>query len=322
MSFAIQQTKGAVPDARTQSSVSVVGANVFMFGGTKDSEAFDEVHILNTANWTWTKAVTTGSKPAPRWGHSSTVVGKMLYIFGGNSVGGLLNDLYVLDTDTLAWSKPDNVSGVTPAPRACHSATLVAGNNSSSNSNSNGGRLFVYGGEGIDAAESALVVLDLAKLSWSIPQQTGDDGAPEPRKGHVAATHKKKLLLYGGWGNRIHQYLDDVWSLDVDTFKWTKAKRKGPVPEPRGGACGTVFGNLFFVWGGWGAGAFSWNEVHYMDAADFTWLKRKPKGTIPKERYYHASAVIKEQQLLIFGGQLEDKSHTNEVFVLNTSSVY
>lgn len=54
---------------------------------------------------------------------------------------------------------------------------------------------------------------------------------------------------------------------------WKKAPRKGPVPEPRGGAVGTVFKNKLFVWGGWGSGPYVWNELHYMQMDDFTWLK-------------------------------------------------
>lgn len=64
---------------------------------------------------------------------------------------------------------------------------------------------------------------------------------------------------------RVHKF--------ADSMAWKKAPRKGPVPEPRGGAVGTVFKNKLFVWGGWGSGPYVWNELHYMQMDDFTWLK-------------------------------------------------
>lgn len=37
--------------------------------------------------------------------------------------------------------------------------------------------------------------MDIDKLVWSFPDQGGKEGVPEPRKGHVAALYKTKLLV-------------------------------------------------------------------------------------------------------------------------------
>jgi len=216
----------------------------------------------------------------------------------------------VFDTQTSTWDRPSKESGVGVQPRSFHSCNLI-GNN-----------LVVYGGEGVDSQEQSLVVFDTEKMEWFVPEQRGQ-GPPEPRKGHVAAVHGNKLVVWGGWGTRVNQYLDDLWTFDFGAMSWAQAPKKGPVPPARGGACAVVFGKNFFVWGGWGAGPSTWNELHYVDTGDFTWLKRKPMGAVvPAERFYHAAVPVKENQLLIFGGQKEDKSFTNEAFILSTANVY
>jgi len=134
--------------------------------------------------------------------------------------------------------------------------------------------LFIYGGEGIKTENHALLILNLEKWEWSYPSP-GGAGAPEPRKGHSAAIFKNRLLIFGGWGTRAFEYFDDMWILDLDSLQWFKAKKKGPVPAPRAGHASVVFKDKLFVWGGWGSGSHPWNEIHYMDVDDFTWLKKK-----------------------------------------------
>jgi len=246
------------------------------------------------------------------WGHSATLIdNNRILVFGGDAVGGKVADIYFFDIDKLTWSGPAAVTGVSVQPRSCHTATLV-GNN----------QLFVFGGDGVEVPESSLAVLDIAKMEWRIPSQKAEEGPPEPRKGHIAALHKNKLIITSGWGTRTSEYFDDMWTLNTGTFVWEKVKKKGPVPAPRGGAQAIVFGPRLFFWGGWGAGSNMWNELHYMEFDDFTWLKKKLMGQVPSERYNHAAVALKENLWLIFGGQLENKSCSNEFWTLSTQSVY
>jgi len=308
MSFKEVVSKGDIPSERGHCAVSTIGSNLFLFGGTKYGEGYNDLFVLDVDKLEWKKLSTTGTIPIPRWGSSMTSFGKFLILFGGETINGLQSELYVLDTGTMTWSIP-NQSGAGPSPRKNHTSTLYGKN------------LFIYGGEGIKTENHALLILNLEKWEWSYPSQ-GGEGAPEPRKGHSAAIFKNRLLIFGGWGTRAFEYFDDMWILDLDSLQWFKAKKKGPVPAPRAGHASVVFKDKLFVWGGWGSGSHPWNEIHYMDVDDFTWLKKKPIGYIPFQRFYHAAVPIKEQVLLFFGGQIGEKAFTNHMVTLNTQSIY
>jgi N-acetylneuraminic acid mutarotase len=261
---------------------------------------------------TWTKLEAKGDLPSPRWGHTLTPVGKRLILFGGETIGGQkLSEVYVLDTDTLTWTKA-GPTGVMVAPRKNHSAALVAAKQ----------KIIYFGGDDVKDPNNLLVVLDTENMVWTSPPCQGE--VPTPRKGQVCVLHTNKFLVYSGWSNvgPLFEYLDDMSMYNLGTLSWSKVPKKGPFPTPRGGACGSILGNHFFVFGGIGSVKEYYNEIHYMDLTNMTWLKKKPVGTIPAERFYHCSTPIKDNQLLIFGGQTSPKEYTNELWILDTSSIY
>ena len=79
-------------------SASLVGENIVFFGGVKGRTFLNEVVVLNTSNWRWSRPEIAGPAPDATCYHSATVVGTKVIIVGGNTPKKCLNKIYVLDT--------------------------------------------------------------------------------------------------------------------------------------------------------------------------------------------------------------------------------
>ncbi|XP_069072936.1 kelch domain-containing protein 4 isoform X1 [Pleurodeles waltl] len=156
-----------------------------------------------------------------------------LILFGGEYFNGqktfLYNELYIYSIKKNAWSKVD-IPG--PPPRRCaHQAVTVS---------QAGGQLWVFGGEfaSPDGEQfyhyKDLWVLHLATKTW---EQIKATGGPSGRSGHRMVACKRQLIVFGGFHEsaRDYVYYNDVYSFNLDTFKWTKISPTGTGPTPRSG---------------------------------------------------------------------------------------
>jgi hypothetical protein len=115
-------------------------------------------------------------------------------VFGGQEQEGsiLHNDVHIMSTSGLTSWIPHKATGVSPAPRTLHTATLV------------GEKVYVFGGIVNDDAEGALdphvYVYNTVSRSWSRPRAVGLD--PVARYGqtvvHWNDEGTDKLVVYGG----------------------------------------------------------------------------------------------------------------------------
>jgi N-acetylneuraminic acid mutarotase len=57
-----------------------------------------------------------------------------------------------------------------------------------------------------------------------------------------------KMVIFGGFvsGQRVN----DIWILDLDTFKWTEVNATGTMPEPRAGHSCVFYQDALYVFGG------------------------------------------------------------------------
>ncbi|KAJ6669662.1 hypothetical protein lerEdw1_000211 [Lerista edwardsae] len=91
-------TTGLTPQTLDHSS-AVVGENVYIFGGTLNGKAVDELHVFNTVSCSWIPVKTSGSAPRARSGHAFATVGEKIYMFGGYSdEDEYCTDVFALDT--------------------------------------------------------------------------------------------------------------------------------------------------------------------------------------------------------------------------------
>ena len=57
------------------------------------------------------------------------------------------------------------------------------------------------------------------------------------------------LCRFGGWGGR--DCLNDTWSFDISTRKWTELQCTGSIPSPRGRHTAVLVDGVMYVFGGY-----------------------------------------------------------------------
>ncbi|KAI9593427.1 hypothetical protein BDF19DRAFT_415535 [Syncephalis fuscata] len=179
--------------------------------------------------------VTSGTIPPPVAGASLTVIGDRLWVFGGRLVSNrrMTSELYSLHMETFVWRKHNNLPG-DPAPEAryFHSADQYAPD-----------RLVVFGGMGqrllsetsnnSNGHDTSVVLSDVTVLDvsnpdnprWRRPRISGP--IPRARYAHLTAINGHQLVVIGGQDLQ-NTYVEDVHTLDLDTFTWTQAS---PFPK-------------------------------------------------------------------------------------------
>jgi hypothetical protein len=303
MAWAKVEAKGDVPAERHSTSIAACGSRVVLFGGTSTSVAWNEVHVLDTKTWTWTKEGASGVVPSARWGHTAHMLGnETMVVYGGQDVErGPLADIFLLDVGRMEWRRPQGISGSTPPARAYHASALLPQSQT----------LCVLGGEPV--RDPALFSLDLRSFRWenSLARQGG--ATPDPRRKSVlcataASSSSSSLIAFGGVHSVSHQYLDDTRIFSLAAGTWTEGRKSGAPPGPRGGHVAQILGDKMVVQGGIASKGVYPSEIHQLDLDQFSWFKKRGSGAVPPPRTHHCSTVIDQQTMLIFGGTVDTGS--------------
>lgn len=237
---------------------------IIMFGGEwydgdKDKmHVYADIYIVNPEKMTWRTVLSPGG-PLPRTAHQAVVTRAYMYVFGGEFTS--LNqekfrhygDLWRLDLSSWKWEQLPSKGA--PSPRSGHRMVLYKG------------RLLLFGGFFDTGKETRyyndLWSFDLEELKWEPLGPSPGVPAPAPRGGCQLALHpdsntmfmiggysvKKAAVVAGGYlpakpaGKKkggsdeeddskgiIH---DDIWALDLKTYKWEKVKKAGMAPTAR-----------------------------------------------------------------------------------------
>ncbi|XP_057436857.1 tip elongation aberrant protein 1-like isoform X2 [Lotus japonicus] len=152
-----------MPQGREDHGAAFVGKRLFIFGGFGKSPenindfCYNDLYILDTETFVWTRPTTLGTPPCPRHGHTCSSWEKNIVVIGGgvDELDKYVSDVHILDTDTLIWRELHTSGKVLP-PRAGHS-TVSFGKN-----------LFVFGG--VTSAQSLyndLYMLDIDTGIWT-----------------------------------------------------------------------------------------------------------------------------------------------------------
>ncbi|KAI0016144.1 galactose oxidase [Xylariomycetidae sp. FL0641] len=295
-------------------TTTLVGSNIYVFGGCDSRACFNELYVMDADSFHWSRPYVTGDVPAPLRAMTCTAVGKKLVVFGGGDGPAYYNDVYVLDTTNFRWHRPrivgsskgssgssSNGAPLMPSARRAHTACLYK----------NG--IYVFGGgDGVRALNDIwrLDVSDMHKMSWRLisgPSRSSDiaskdgtsDAGPKPkaRGYHTANMVGSKLIVYGGSDGG--ECFNDVWVYDVEAGAW-----KGPVHMPathrRLSHTSTLVGSYLFVIGGHDGDEYS-NDVLLLNLVTMTWDKRRVYGLPPSGRGYHG-AVLHDSRLVVIGG--------------------
>jgi N-acetylneuraminic acid mutarotase len=271
---------------------TLIGSNVYIFGGCDARSCFNELYVLDADAFYWSTPHVCGEIPVPLRAMTCTAVGKKLIVFGGGDGPAYYNDIYVLDTLNFRWSKPRISGDRIPSKRRAHTACLYK----------NG--IYVFGGgDGVRALNDVwrLDVTDTNKMSWKLispPTTTSadDNTKPKARGYHTANIVGSKLIIFGGSDGG--ECFRDVWVFDIETSTFSPVSIT--LSYPRLSHTATIVGSYLFVIGGHDGVEYS-NEVLLLNLVTMVWDKRKVYGDPIKARGYHGT-VLHDSRLIVVGG--------------------
>lgn len=129
---------------------------------------------------------------------------------------------------------------------------------------------------------------------------------PPARAGHSATLIGNLVYIFGGYGGLGYgrRELDDIYTLDVYSWTWTKLAPKGTGPEKRSGhsACGIE--NKIFIFGGSNSSA-QFQDVFVLDTLvePPVWTKLNSSLTLPTWNFSACSVIaIPTWKIFAFGG--------------------
>ena len=257
-----------------------VGGVLYLFGG-KDTTSgkadgkgyVNDLYAYKTGreNMIWEK-IQTAKQPLERDGHATTTLKGFVFMFGGWDETKYLNDLHVFDTtklvatgtggiNVISWSELTTVPN-TPLPPVRNSHSMVT----------IGSSLLVYGGFTHDVqsagpwvdcgkAEHGCTIYDdlwslnvPGKLNYNTPNAQwtkllpgGEDGKPEGRWEHDAATIGDEMYLFGGL-TAENEILKDLWAYSKTRNIWRRLVDRetgvfGHIMKPSSGSLYVFGGN-------------------------------------------------------------------------------
>lgn len=268
---------GAPHPNRRAHTATVVGSNVYVFGGCDARTCFNSLYVLDADSFHWSIPHVIGEIPMPLRGMTCTTVGKI--VLGGGESLEYYNHVYVLDTLTFRWTKPRIVGDKMPCERRAHSACLYK----------NG--IYVFcGGDGVRALNDLwrLDVSGATKMSWrlvSSREKTAvwrKDYRPKKRGYHTANLVDGKLIVFGGSDGE--ECFGDVWVYDIESQVWKAVDLA--VSFRRLSHTATAVGSYLFVIGGHDGNGYC-NDVLLLNLVTMTWDKRRVYGKPPSVRGYH-----------------------------------
>ncbi|KAG2229585.1 hypothetical protein BDF21DRAFT_419841 [Thamnidium elegans] len=176
----IKSTKGEVPPPLVGSSTTVIGDDLYVFGGRVAStrQMTNYLYILHLPTLTWARHIAppdSAKAPVPRYFHSATVFkDRYIVLFGGmgNATGRrprqqqqllqeeklcAMDDVSMFDIETMSWVEINvSPSIFTPQARYAHLATIWDSD-----------KLIIMGGQDIANTHiNEINVFDLTACAW------------------------------------------------------------------------------------------------------------------------------------------------------------
>ncbi|XP_061599277.1 uncharacterized protein zgc:163014 [Cololabis saira] len=197
---------------------------VFVYGGLREGQRYNEVYILNTLTWKWRVVTAKGNVPNLAH-HSAVFYKKELFVFGGVQPSASSKDkscsnaLYIFSPEYGLWYQPI-VEGNKPLPRFGHSATLLSQ------------KLVIFGGRSTATYLNDLHVLDLGFMEYTAVKCA--NMPPLPRGFHAALPVNDNRILVSGGCSAIGA-LQDVHVFNTDTRMWSSVASPLLCSKPRAG---------------------------------------------------------------------------------------
>ncbi|XP_071441235.1 kelch domain-containing protein 2-like [Hetaerina americana] len=118
------------------------------------------------------------------------------------------------------------------------------------------------------------------------------------RSGHITVVFKEHMLVWGGYMENPDEIYrsqvkcdyhntNELWAYDSHTEIWSLIITKGDPPPRNSGACGVVFDDFLYVFGGYHGVSDGLveegnsNQLHRLDLTTMTWKQLFPGGVSP-----------------------------------------
>lgn len=221
---------------------TAVGKKLVIFGGGDGPAYYNDVYVLDTVNFRWTKPRVLGDRiPSKRRAHTACLYKNGIYVFGGGDGVRALNDIWRLDVSDLSKMSWKLVSGpsestasassskqagnaigvgsgkdLRPKARGYHTANIVDG------------KLIIFGGSDGGECFNDVWLYNIEKHEWHAAPVSGTFR----RLSHTATIVGSYLFVIGGHDGT--EYANDVLLLNLVQMAWDKRKVYGLPPSGRG----------------------------------------------------------------------------------------
>jgi len=233
---------------------------LYLYGGrnTRDSR----LYIYNFSTQLWSYIVTT-NPPANRELFGVALLGDYLYCLPG--WGGVVEyderDIKRINlrTGTTEWEtlEIDPVAEKEANfPRDSYGLAI------------SGSVVYFACGWREDGILNNIVKLDLNSRPLKYQKLSEKSMNPISRTNHSMHAIGTKLYVFGGQGEEGK--LNDMWSFDIQTNRWSPVNMEGVVPEPRSGYSSCTVGDRIYLFGGEGTNQL-YQDFHIFDANSLEW---------------------------------------------------
>ena len=304
------------------SSYATSDDRIFVIGGLHDQSVYGDTWVIKSeANGTRFSSQTvdiTENTPPPRVGHAATLCGNAFVVFGGdthkvNADGMMDDDLYLFNINSYKWTIPHPV-GTRPLGRYGHEIAVIATTQMRT-------RLYLFGGQFDDTYFNDLHVFDLSSFRrpnshWELVKPKSF--TPPPITNHTMVSYDYKLWVFGG--DTLQGLVNKVFMYDPTINNWmiieatnsTKEELEA-IPPPMHEHAAVVYKDLMCVVGGKDQDDTYLNSVYFFNFKSRKWFKLPFfKVGIPQGRSGHSVTLLKNNKLLIMGGDKFDYARTDE----------
>jgi len=307
-----------VPSARLCHTMVVYNNKIYVMGGHNteaDSQRFSEVksdlYTYDIAKRSWEKLVVRNMPSKTE--HCSVVYKDKLWMFGGYSGHTFSYSLYMLHLATGSHCTLLKTQGEVPTGRSA----LVGGVFEH--------KMYIFGGWDGLMQNNDFYSFDFNNSTWTRIQPSGNatngeetSTIPFARCSHTMAISnaRRSMYIFGGYGGKTRNYLNDMWSYNFDTQLWNCINAKGDIPLPRSRMRMIEWNDKLYVFGGWDK-AVHYDDLYEFDLETSTWTKLDigiEKNDDSNKIGQHSMVVV-DNILYIFGGfNAKLKRSTNDLY--------
>ena len=362
MSILIPRVNGdTIPSGRSGHIGVYHAGHLLVHGGYTNSEherypSSNEIWCYNIELSIWTRVSCSGNPPSGGVsGSCAVVLNDTLFIFGGfypspldrsDIIGLRTANLYSVDLRKFQFTnQTGNIKGGEPLNRDKHCAwtcepdsriLFFGGFGNAPDEPLTTAGEFVYdeyaGGTGWNNQLAVLNINKFPDLSWEFPEQTGD--IPCPRAAHTSAQVSPHTgYLFGGRFKTERR--NDLYKLDLRTYKWTRLSGGDSIAGPCGRSWHVLVGmptagdeGSLFLYGGYDTEGNALSDIWIWDIAGDFWTEiawDRPFNLSYTRMWHCAVHSHRPGDILIFGGcetsllGSQDPVHSNLLAVFRYS---